>query len=108
VCPMSNCEDCEFDMCLECKPGLYIGPQGKCIKNCGDNYFKNEDEGTCDQCPIGCYNCESDIKCTSCTLGYQLNYRNECEECDDNCLSCELGMCLECAPSFLNEDGLCV
>jgi hypothetical protein len=90
--------------------GLYFDYLGKCVKKCGDYYFKNDGEDFlfCDKCPRGCKTCESKSLCYTCDVGYQLNAWDVCEECDDNCISCAFDECLECEAGFLKEDGFCV
>lgn len=63
----------------------------------------------CIECPEGCSNCESTEFCSSCDLGYQLNYLDLCEPCDDLCLDCEENKCKECKFGYFgNSKHKCV
>ena len=94
--------------CDECRPGRY-DISSKCNGSCIDNCQKCSDSNSCDVCNDGNYGqycqyiCSSHCKSKACekdsgwcTNGYEDGYfRNgkDCEDCPENCTTCENTCC---------------
>jgi len=105
-----NCKECEKDRdnCSKCKDHSKILYKGKCLDECGEGtYFNNN---SCKSCSEGCKSCSSNTKCLECHEDYKfLAVEGECVlECpkgtyieDKNCNVCDLN-CAACNGTATN------
>ena len=150
---LDTCEDCDISCsicygassseCNSCNDGFYIegttcspchpscstcdGPYNDDCTSCSSPNPKLNNNGNCEDCPIGkydngldsCSNCNiacsscfggSSNQCNSCNNGFYLT-RNSCNACDSNCLTCSRSetICTSCdAGKILTETDECV
>ena len=103
-CLDANCENCKYirQQCTTCKSRYYINKYGTCSacpQNCVlcDEFhcieckgYKNEEDGKCLPCTIGCQECNKD-GCYVCLSGYTLNEETrDCIPCTTGCSTCAL------------------
>ena len=87
ICEIAHCKTCiNKKVCKECNDG-YDLKGDKC--ECKDGNKK------CAKCPENCSYCDENENCTNCDEGFYINNEN-CEECGELCLECEINACLRC------------
>ncbi|CAK61267.1 unnamed protein product (macronuclear) [Paramecium tetraurelia] len=138
-CPqLNNCRTCKIItsdnlQCQTCYPSIiskYIYMKSNaCVDSCGDGYYQNEQEYSCQQCPNHCQTCSpinNILICDKCfdTYKYQdsvcvdtcgetyylpLNSNNKCEKCDSECILCSMNSsyCSKCQPNIPLYDHKC-
>ncbi|KAL7711807.1 Protein serine/threonine kinase [Entamoeba marina] len=103
------------------------------LYGCSHGYYRYNDQ--CNECPINCKTCNSTSNCYLCEDGYYLengscleqsqincffasnNYclvcedgyflnDTQCSKCEENCISCNFGICYYCNNTF-NNNGEC-
>ena len=126
-CDSDNCDRClqgSISVCETCKYG-FINFNGKCVENCPDNYYK--DNNSCLPCKENCLTCTNKSICSkckdnlfmyngnclkSCPDGYVDNSNFTCVKCEiPNCNYCDynsLNFCLFCSPTHVQFNGLCL
>ncbi|KAL7722117.1 hypothetical protein QTN25_000878 [Entamoeba marina] len=96
---IDNCLICDGDdvdslVCIQCEDTFYL-------------------DSICIPCPSNCIQCLNNNTCTQCDDDFGFVVDEEtgyitCEQCDDGCLECMRGKCLECAEGYIiNEDMIC-
>lgn len=116
---LKDCQICEGNStkCKKCNHGFYFEDDGQCSDCSEENMIKNGGDqgyGTCKLC-LSCELCSNKIAhckecsnleknntiCEECNIGYFLS-NNNCEKCDDACLSCEnhANNCSQCNQKY--------
>lgn len=94
-----NCVACENDECTSCVVNFFVDYQALCTDDCGEKLFGDEESGQCQDCPMECSTCDDLNYCTGCEDGWQLDYMNTCQPCEDlttGCATCEQDVCNTC------------
>ncbi|EGR31614.1 zinc finger lsd1 subclass family protein, putative [Ichthyophthirius multifiliis] len=130
-----NCTSCDplnINQCLSCKGDLFLY-EGKCIKNCPEQYFENIslNNNICDSCDPTCLSCfgKENNKCISCNGDYYFykNYclrdcpegtyqkdqinNNICDNCNSKCTECIGPLeteCTKCSESLFLDQTQCI
>ena len=96
-------EDCAYQSCLTCAPGL-----GKrlndtqCLPCSHGEFLTNQ---ICIKCPDHCTSCTSLSTCTSCIQSYFLS-DGTCLPCDEGCKKCSSsGFCQQCDLGWALQDN---
>lgn len=128
-----SCESCvgpSSEDCLGCKSNKILknSPGPSSCTLCGDGYYKNLDNETCEVCNKICKTCSgpssndcltcadnlylfSNLCVSQCPTGFwpDMNYLI-CNKCDESCLSCNgssFSDCLSCQQNKYLRNGIC-
>jgi hypothetical protein len=102
------CSYCTRDInsivCKSCKENSSLENE-QCI--CNRGFYEIED--ICEECDIGCKECDSIVNCIVCEEEFRLE-NGKCEKiesCGGLCRRCEEGVCKECKENARLENGIC-
>merc|ERR1712032_1689326 len=87
VCkPCSNdCLECDSLLkCKKCKDSFLLEENGnaRCVEDCPNSQYEDENDGKCKKCNKGCDKCENGTECEKCAMPLVL--RND-KTCSKNC-----------------------
>lgn len=115
-CP-PNCQACSNGVCSTCIERYYIDYQANCqscpivgtsictinsLQSCLSNYWLDNNAANCISCDPHCQQCSSTTKCTTCNIGFYLQYNYTCATCQSQCFSCQdSNSCIICANQTL-------
>ncbi|CAD8210192.1 unnamed protein product [Paramecium octaurelia] len=124
----SNNVDCETCYASTISKFIYM-KSNVCVDYCGDGYYQNEQEFSCQQCPSNCQACSPTnnvLICDKCfdDFKYQdsicvdtcgdayylpLTSTNRCEKCDSECMLCSMNSsyCSKCQPNIPIQANKC-
>nr|Q9NJ15.1 RecName: Full=Proprotein convertase subtilisin/kexin type 5; AltName: Full=Proprotein convertase PC6-like; Short=aPC6; Flags: Precursor [Branchiostoma californiense]AAF26301.1 proprotein convertase aPC6B isoform [Branchiostoma californiense] len=126
----ATCHGRHSGQCLSCHEGNYfVEDEGTCSEECGQGYYKDEEERKCLDCSADCLTCQvSADHCTSCddedglklfentcvaqcSEGRYMDENDVCQDCDDSCDTCtgpDATDCVTCADEDLLQESQCV
>ncbi|KAL4438377.1 hypothetical protein ABPG74_009416 [Tetrahymena malaccensis] len=124
------CQTCKrkSTYCTSCQQGYRLErAYGRCIQDCQQGSYFEQNENVCKPCSSPCENCEHyPYYCTSCKEGYKYNselftcdidckpgqYRDryqQCKSCSEPCATCEYydNRCLSCVSGYTYSNFSC-
>ncbi|KAM4678591.1 uncharacterized protein O3C94_010455 [Discoglossus pictus] len=103
----NSCKACDENKmkCLSCDEGLYL-ENFRCLPNCSLRYYRDEDAGTCNHCPVHCNTCSNESSCLECSYLYLL-FNGTCKAtCPDGYYDdLDVGKCIPCYSSCATCSG---
>ena len=102
ICPtISNCKSCDTNnntLCLVCNTGYYVN-----------------DQSLCQQCPLNCQACDTNLFCTQAASGYYISldysggYSGKVVQCNSPCATCRdyADSCNSCIVGYTLKGTFC-